>query len=126
MGAVLDHTILRVADMGASIRFYTEVLGFSHDGPMYSWEVIRVNTDLTIDLAEGDPAPPRHFAFAMDRDAFDAAFTRIRNAGIPYGNSPRHRDNMKGPGRTAGSRGMADAVYVDDPSGHIIEIRSYA
>lgn len=125
MATVLDHTILNVADMGKAVAFYTDVMGFAHEGPFSRFEVIRVNDDLTIDLAEGKLGRYMHLAFAMDRETFDATFARIRESGMPYGDGPGRRTNMKGPGRTGGSRGEADAVYMDDPSGHIIEIRVY-
>lgn len=125
MATVLDHTILNVTDLKKSVAFYTGVMGFTHDGPFSCFEVIRVNDDLTIDLALGDPGPPRHLAFAMDRETFDATFARIRESGGAFGDGPGRRANRKGPGRTGGSRGQADAVYLPDPDGHIIEIRAY-
>ena len=123
MGTTLDHTIVTVKDIPATLKFYTSVLGFKHDGRLAHFEVIRVNDGLTLDLVEGD-AESRHFAFEMDRLTFDAAFQRIKKSGIPYGGSPFGTDK-KAPGRSLGSRGRADAVYFSDPSGHSLEIRCY-
>ena len=125
MGTVLDHTIVPTNDPQESVRFYTTIMGFQHEGKVGSFEVIRVNQDLTLDFAQADPAPEHHYAFAMDRDTFDVVFERVKAAGIIYGDSPHSRTNMRGPGTSVGSRGMADSVYFHDPSGHIIEIRSY-
>ncbi len=125
MATVLDHTIVPVLDLEETVKFYTTILRFQHEGKSFSFEVIRVNKDLTLDFAREDVAPERHFAFAMDRKRFDAAFRRIKEAGIEYGDGPHNRNNMRGPGKTMGSRGMADAVYFDDPSGHVLEIRTY-
>ena len=122
---VLDHTIVPANDSEASVRFYTTVLGFQHEGKVGSFDVVRVNQDLTFDIAQADPTAEHHYAFAMDRDTFDAVFDRVKAAGIPYGDGSHSRTNMRGPGKSIGSRGMADSVYFHDPSGHIIEIRSY-
>ena len=66
-----------------------------------------------------------HYAFAMEPEEFQAAFVRIREAGITYGDSPFARDNMQGPGMTIGARGNGKAVYFDDPDGHVLEIKTY-
>jgi len=125
MATVLDHTILPVLDREASVHFYVDLIGLEDGGLLFDWAVIRVNEHLVIDLSEQAEAPHRHLAFAMDREGFEAAFARIRAAGLPFSDDPHIDDNQQGPGRTQGARGMADAVYTDDPSGHGIEIRCY-
>ncbi len=101
------------------------LLGFQHEGKVGSFDVVRVNQDLTLDFAQADPVSEHHYAFAMDRDTFDVVFERVKSAGITYGDGPHSRTNMRGPGESMGSRGIADSVYFPDPSGHVIEIRSY-
>ena len=32
---------------------------------------------------------------------------------------------MKGPGMTAGAKGLGKAVYFKDPDGHVLEIKTY-
>ena len=32
---------------------------------------------------------------------------------------------MRGPGMTQGARGMGKAVYFRDPTGHMLEIKTY-
>ena len=44
---------------------------------------------------------------------------------IEYGDSFHADGNMQGPGDEDGSRGAGKAVYVFDPSKHLIEIRHY-
>ena len=66
-----------------------------------------------------------HYTFAMELEEFQAAFARIREAGIAYGDGPFARDNMQGPGMTIGARGNGKAVYFDDPDGHVLEIKTY-
>ena len=61
----------------------------------------------------------------MTPEEFDAAFARIKEAGIPYGDSFHDVGNMRGPGNEFGARGMGAAVYLFDPNQHLIEIRHY-
>ena len=63
--------------------------------------------------------------FAMTADEFDAVFGRIQASGIPYGEGPGKSENMRGPGMSQGARGMGKAVYFRDPSGHMLEIKTY-
>ncbi|MEY2435397.1 MAG: hypothetical protein QOF97_233, partial [Acidimicrobiaceae bacterium] len=46
-------------------------------------------------------------------------------AGIEYGDSFHAVGNMRGPGDEDGSRGPGKAVYMNDPSNHLIELRYY-
>jgi catechol 2,3-dioxygenase-like lactoylglutathione lyase family enzyme len=121
----LDHLILRVKDTDASVAFYTKVLGLGYEGRREPFAVLRVTDGLTIQLAASATAGGEHLAFAMDPAEFDAAFERIRAAGIRYGDSFQTVGNMKGPGREPGARGEGRALYLFDPSRHLIEIRSY-
>ena len=61
----------------------------------------------------------------MEPDEFEADFQRIQDSKIPYGDSPRTQDNMLGPGITPGAKGDGKAVYFKDPSGHVLEIKTY-
>jgi catechol 2,3-dioxygenase-like lactoylglutathione lyase family enzyme len=47
----LDHIIIKVNDLEASIKFYTEVLGFIAEGTDGPFAVIRVGPDFQIQLA---------------------------------------------------------------------------
>ena len=66
-----------------------------------------------------------HLAFAMTATEFDDAFARIRAAEIAYGDSFHSVGNMQGPGDEAGARGPGKALYLLDPSQHLIELRYY-
>lgn len=125
MPIVLDHLILRVKDAKESIDFYTRVLGLRYEGSLPPFEVLRVTPALTLQLAPWGTEGGEHLAFALGPQEFEAAFTRIREAGIAYGDSFHSVGNMKGPGRESGARGMESAVYCLDPSKHLIEIRTY-
>jgi catechol 2,3-dioxygenase-like lactoylglutathione lyase family enzyme len=125
MAAQLDHMILVVNDRNQSIEFYTRMLGFLHEGERDPFTVIRVNNGLTLQLAPWGTAGGTHLAFALPRSEFDEIFDRVRQAGIPYGDTFQSVGNMRGPGDEAGSRGPGKAVYFFDPSKHLIEIRHY-
>jgi catechol 2,3-dioxygenase-like lactoylglutathione lyase family enzyme len=121
----LDHTIVPVSDAASSLRFYTEVLGFESDGEDGPFSVVRVNADTLLLLAPWGTDGGLHYAFALTETEFDAAFVRIRNAGIAYGDSYHDVGNMLGPGREFGAHGTAPSVYVFDPDLHLIELRHY-
>jgi catechol 2,3-dioxygenase-like lactoylglutathione lyase family enzyme len=125
MAAQLDHMILVVNDRNQSIEFYTRILGFVHEGEREPFAVIRVNDGLTLQLAPWGTSGGTHLAFALPRSEFDSIFDRIRQAGIPYGDTFESVGNMRGPGDESGARGPGKAVYLFDPSKHLIEIRHY-
>ena len=121
----LDHMIVPVAELEPTIDFFTTILGCSHEGEDGPFSVIRVTPDLTLLLAPWGTDGGMHLAFALPRAEFDAAFSRIKDAGMPYGDSFHAVGNMQGPGEEDGSRGMGRAVYFFDPNQHLIEIRHY-
>ena len=125
MATVLDHTIVPVRDREASVEFYTRIFDFENLGEVGPFLAVRVNDTLNFDFRESDDFRSIHYAFAMESGEFEAAFTRIKDSGIPYGDNPREQENMKGPGMTAGAKGMGKAVYFKDPDGHLLEIKTY-
>jgi catechol 2,3-dioxygenase-like lactoylglutathione lyase family enzyme len=125
MGIQLDHMIVPVVDLAASIEFFTKILGCSYEGEREPFSVIRVTPDFTLQLAPWGTDGGMHLAFALSRPEFDAAFDRVQAAGIPYGDSFHAVGNMQGPGLEVGSRGDAPSVYFFDPNEHLIEIRYY-
>ena len=120
-----DHMIVPVAELEPTIDFFTTILGCTHEGEDGPFSVIRVTPDLTLQLAPWGTEGGMHLAFALPRAEFDAAFARMRDAGIPYGDSFHAVGNMQGPGNESGAHGMGPAVYCFDPNQHLIEIRYY-
>ena len=121
----LDHLILTVNDRVASVRFYTDVMGFRHEGEDGPFSVIRVSPDTTLQLAPWGTEGGGHLAFALSPEEFHAAFARVREADIAYGDSYHHVGNMRGPGEETGARGLGPTLYLFDPNGHLIELRHY-
>ena len=119
----LDHLILAVNDREQSIDFYTQILGLEHEGEREPFSTIRVTPDFVIQLAPWGTKGGEHLAFSMSRAEFDEIFQRVRDAGIEYGDSFHAVGNMRGPGDEAGARGPGKALYLFDPSKHLIEIR---
>jgi catechol 2,3-dioxygenase-like lactoylglutathione lyase family enzyme len=123
--ATIDHLILNVNDIGASVSFYVDVLGFKLEGEDGPFTVIRVSEDFTLQLAPWGTKGNDHFAFALSSTEFDETFARIKSKGIPYGDSFHSVGNNSGPGNETGARGPAPTLYLNDPNNHLIEIRTY-
>jgi catechol 2,3-dioxygenase-like lactoylglutathione lyase family enzyme len=124
--ATLDHTILKVNDLAASVRFYSEILGFAVAGVDGPFTVMRVGPDCQLQLAPWGTAGYEHYAFAVSREEFDDIFARIKAAGIPFGPSFDGVGANTGPGEESGARGRAPTLYFNDPNKHLLEIRCYA
>ncbi len=122
---VIDHLILNVNEVSSSVDFYINVLGFELEGEDGPFTVIRVNQDFTLQLAPGGTRGNEHLAFALSREAFDDTFARVKEKGIPYGDSYDSVGNNSGPGVESGARGPAPTLYMNDPNNHLIEIRTY-
>ena len=76
---------------------------------------------MTLDYAETFEVHGQHYAFLVSDDEFDAAFARIRAAGIDDWADPMHEQ----PGEVnnwSGGRG----VYFADPDGHNMELLTRA
>jgi catechol 2,3-dioxygenase-like lactoylglutathione lyase family enzyme len=121
----IDHLILNVNDIAASVDFYVNVLGFKLEGEDGAFTVIRVNDDFTLQVAPWGTKGNEHYAFAMSRSDFDDAFARIKQRNITYGDSFHNVGSNSGPGNEEGARGQAPTIYFNDPSNHLIEIRTY-
>ena len=123
--ATIDHLILNVNEIASSVEFYVGVLGFKLEGEDGPFTVIRVNDDFTLQLAPWGTGGNEHLAFALSRESFDAAFARMKEKGISYGDSFHSVGNNTGPGNETGARGPAPTLYMNDPNNHLIEIRTY-
>jgi catechol 2,3-dioxygenase-like lactoylglutathione lyase family enzyme len=125
MTTVLDHTIVPVRDREEAVVFYTRIFGFQDLGEVGPFLAVRVNDTFNLDFSRSEDFRSIHYAFAMTPEEFDTAFKKIQDSGIPYGDNPSDMTNMKGPGMTTGAKGLGKAVYFKDPSGHVLEIKTY-
>jgi catechol 2,3-dioxygenase-like lactoylglutathione lyase family enzyme len=121
----IDHIIVSVNDMAASVAFWTDVMGFTLAGEQPPFTLIRVDDGFVLQLAPWGTKGSEHFAFALGRREFDAVFARLKERGVPYGDSFHAVGNNQGPGNEPGARGHAPTLYFFDPNKHLVEIRTY-
>lgn len=123
--AKLDHIILKVNDLAASVDFYTRIMGFTNEGPDGPFTVIRVADDFQLQLAPWGTHGFEHYAFAVADSDFEAIFARVRQDDLGYGPTFESVGTNTGPGNESGARGEAPTLYFNDPNNHLIEIRAY-
>ena len=123
--AAIDHLILKVNDLASSVDFYVSVLGFDLEGERPPFTIIRVNNLFVLQLAPWGTEGNEHLAFSLSRKSFDEVFSRLREKGLPYGDSFHSVGTNVGPGIEYGARGDAPTLYFYDPNKHLIEIRTY-
>jgi catechol 2,3-dioxygenase-like lactoylglutathione lyase family enzyme len=123
--ATLDHVILKVNDLAASVAFYVEVLGFTAEGTEGPFTVLRVGPDSQLQLAAWGTPGFEHYAFAVSKAEFEAIVARVKAAGIDHGPTFDSVGINTKPGEEAGARGPAPTLYFNDPNKHLLEIRTY-
>jgi catechol 2,3-dioxygenase-like lactoylglutathione lyase family enzyme len=123
--AIIDHVIIKVNDVEASLAFYTGVLGFAAEGRDGPFTVLRAGPDFQIQLAPWGTPGFEHYAFAVSKADFDAIYGRIKAAAIAHGPSFDSVGANTGPGEESGARGRAPTLYFNDPNRHLLEIRTY-
>jgi catechol 2,3-dioxygenase-like lactoylglutathione lyase family enzyme len=117
----IDHIVLCVGDVERSVEWYRDNLGLeaerldewrAGDVPFVS---LRVDDHTLIDLLSAEPSGRNvdHVAFVTDRVSFDGFIAA-------------HRDVIEmGPASLFGARGQGEGVYVRDPDGNRVEVRTY-
>ena len=124
----IDHVVLRVADLEASLRFYGEVLGCVEERRIEALGLYQLRAGRSlIDLVPvdgplgraGGPAPGAqarnvdHVALALE--AFDEAEIgrHLLAHGVEPGDvAPRY-----------GAEGNGPSMYVRDPDGNVVELK---
>lgn len=92
MTVTLNHTIVTAVDNHEAARFFATIMGLECLPPAGShghFAPVRVNDQLTLDFMTVDEPAGHHLAFDVDPDTFDQIHDRIRELGVPFGNSPR-------------------------------------
>jgi catechol 2,3-dioxygenase-like lactoylglutathione lyase family enzyme len=122
----LDHTIVPAKDRTESAQFFAEVFGLSVT--VGELAKVRVNEGLTLAFTD-DPEEAggssyalrgrrtHQYAFHVGEAEFQTILRRLRDKGIAYGSEPHRPTNRRLHARRGG-RGF----YLEDPSGHLVEI----
>ncbi len=123
----LDHVVLRCANIETSLAFYCDELGLEPDR-VEEWRrgetffpSVRIDATTLIDLF---PAPPdyvadpmgagrnmEHFCLVVDPVDLDALAEQFPES--------KRADGLYG------AQGLASSLYVQDPDGNTVELRSY-
>jgi catechol 2,3-dioxygenase-like lactoylglutathione lyase family enzyme len=116
----LDHIVLRVADVEKALEFYVGTLGLEPER-VDEWrrgEVlfpsVRITATTIVDLfaAERSGENLDHFCIVIEPTDLDALALQFPDA--------HKADGL------FGAQGYASSLYVHDPDGNTVELRSYA
>ena len=126
----LDHIVLRVRDVEASLHFYTQVLGLPSER-VEQWRTgevrfpsARLNADTIIDLFASDQQPigregaknQDHFCMVIEPTDMEELKVKFEDIGV---------DIQAGPGKRWGSHGDGISLYIYDPDDNVVELRHY-
>jgi catechol 2,3-dioxygenase-like lactoylglutathione lyase family enzyme len=119
----LDHLVLTVADLDATVAFYERVLGMRHvvSGDRHALHFGRAKLNLHVAGREWDPKALRPTPGSADvclvaAVPFDAVLAGLAGAGVAIEEGPVPREGALGP---------MTSVYVRDPDRNLVEISVY-
>jgi catechol 2,3-dioxygenase-like lactoylglutathione lyase family enzyme len=125
--ACIDHMILPINEpLADSLAFYCDLLGFARDGVEGPFECVRVSPSFVLLLSPYGTRGGIHLAFNLEARRFDEVFGEIRARKLAYGDRFDQTSNLQGPTPQAGATGDVPAIYLLDPSKHLIELRRAA
>ena len=120
----LDHVVLTVADLDATIRFYTEVLGMQAqtfgDGRRAlafgaaKFNLHRAGHEFEPKAARATPGSA-DLCLIVD-DPLDDVIAQLSDHGVPI---------VHGPVLKIGAQGTLRSVYIRDPDGNLVELSNY-
>lgn len=124
------HLAFPVTDLEATRRFYVERLGcrvgredarwidFDFHGHQITAHLVdRPAADAPTNAVDGDDIPVRHFGVVLPWDAWNALADAWRREGVSFLVEPHVR--------FAGQVGEQATLFVRDPSGNAIELKSF-
>ena len=124
----LDHVVLRVVDLEASLAFYVGLLGCREERRVEDLGLVQLRAgSALIDLVPvdsklgrpGGAAPGHegrnvdHFCLRVEPFEPDAITRRLEAGGFTPGE----------PGRRYGADGFGPSLYVADPDGNVVELK---
>jgi catechol 2,3-dioxygenase-like lactoylglutathione lyase family enzyme len=127
----MDHIVLRVSDIERSLAFYADTLGLAPErvdlwrGGEVAFPSVRVNAGTIIDIlhagANSVSAAPGanldHFCLVVDAARIEDVAAHLQAAGVQV---------LSGPALRSGARGDGMSIYLHDPDGNLLELRTYA
>ncbi|MCY4365104.1 MAG: VOC family protein [Chloroflexi bacterium] len=126
----MDHIVLRVSDVEASLSFYSEILGLPVER-VDQWRAgevrfpsVRLNADTIIDLFASDQEPigkegaknQDHYCMVIEPTDMEALKAEFEAIGVEI---------QAGPGKRWGSHGDGISLYIYDPDDNVVELRYY-
>jgi len=126
----LDHLVLRVRDLDASLRFYRDVLGLGiefldeYRAGTRPFVSARLSSTSLLDLVPDPAYDPSAGANAggflhFCVDVVDCDFERV----IPWLRSKGIDVLEDQPVPRMGARGMGLSIYLRDPDGYVVELK---
>jgi catechol 2,3-dioxygenase-like lactoylglutathione lyase family enzyme len=119
MPVELNHTIVHSPDRRESAEFLAHILDLEVGPEFGPFLPVATSNGVTLDFAT-TPAgsiTQQHYAFLVSEAEFDAAFARIKEAGIEYYADP----HLRRPHEINHNDG-GNGLYFLDPAGHGMEI----
>ena len=118
--SAIDHIVLPVPDVAAVVAWYRDELGLAverqeeFDRGEVPFVSLRINPSTLIDVVPGERSGQNvdHVAVVVDEDV-DALAASGRFA------------VESGPADLFGARGQGRGIYIRDPAGNLVELRSY-
>lgn len=117
----LDHLVLRTPDVERSLAFYCELLGLEGER-VDAWRAgeapfpsVRIDGSTIIDLFGGE----------RDGSNLDHLCLVVADTDMAALAGRSDLDVVEGPVSRWGARGMGTSVYVRDPDGNVVELRTY-
>ena len=126
----LDHIGLRVKDVEAALRFYSELLGLKTER-VDEWRKgeigfpsVRLNADTLIDFFLSEKKVDNankemnqdHFCLVIEPTNMENLKTKLEELGVRI---------YDGPGKRWGAHGDAISLYMYDPDQNVVELRCY-
>jgi catechol 2,3-dioxygenase-like lactoylglutathione lyase family enzyme len=120
----LDHLVLTVADIDATLRFYTEVLGmeavtFGAGRRALAFGRNKINLHQAgheFEPKAARPVPGSADLCLIAADPLDTVIEHLAGHGVAV---------EVGPVERAGATGTILSVYIRDPDGNLVEISEY-